>query len=868
MPWQLIYTSAPRGLTTGQSGLCTVARSADLREAVALRLEQISSYHYLQLPGASQSNRNPTISAYRILDIRGAKYYALTRIQPCGLDFTARTNHLAQHLVFQPDELARLPSPAAILRHWNGWLTTWQGDPRFLDALSLDSFNHIPGPFWPAKGWLQSTGDAGRAAGLLEGEYARGCYLLSPAAGEQTLLELFCETLQLPNYTGKYPLRPWQYTFTTFLQGEDAPTDFQWRGCRENTPAWEQALRGSAPLIQLQAVRVPKNPLAKIAREGLKPPTPPSPAAAAPQSLQTLRKNPAEPKSLPRSGIDFSTLTSKRPGPLPSKPRARYISISINRRTLLKGIGLPAVLVLLLLGIIGKYHSNKSRPLSSFKPDSAPAVAPTVKGAPTNAPGLAQQQAGALPATNKLPVPDSAPRYVEAPVDQKQLERELDEHDLKDVLTYLVVLPFFEANVIPLPSGRIEPLEKMLRRCVNLDLGSRDIKMRFCRNNWALVLGLPMNIESTSDYKLSGQVGPDNKEYALERPIVFDYSGLSNHQTDAPPIQMQVTCGPLKAFSLLFSPVNKGKGFEEFRLLVVNEKDPPPRLELKRHFLNLSATKLDGLLKEPLRGRLLGHFLPVNSARWQLRPRVRPKTGSTDIDILDEWPGDKGRIPQLGDEVNLTGLKKPLEDELKDLTRKMAELDKKITEATNALQPNVDLSLPLGKWFGLETNADLVSFKEYAKARQAPDPSPVLYLDYLDQLIRQARPQHSRILNWSAPPRNAKEDEITKSLQDLHDRCVKLLKTAPAEQALLTLQGPTSTYFLAVWKNLKQRETERAWRKENEITKSKIEKLKTRLDMIPSQLDQIAALSLCVLGPNDEPLEMIRFPIASAGNSP
>lgn len=262
MPWQLIFTSAPRGLASGQSGFCTVARSGDMREPVALRLEQISSYHYLQLPGASQSNRNPTISAYRILDIRGAKYHALTRLQPSGLDFTARTNHLAQHLVFQPDELACLPSPAAILRHWNGWLTSWQGDSRLLEALSIDSFNHIPGPSWPAKGWLQSTGDAGRAAGLLESEYVRGCYLLSPAGGEQSLLELFCETLQLPNYTGKYPLRPWQHTFTTFLQGEDVSTDFQWRGCRENTPAWEQALRRSVPLIQLQAVHVPNNSLA------------------------------------------------------------------------------------------------------------------------------------------------------------------------------------------------------------------------------------------------------------------------------------------------------------------------------------------------------------------------------------------------------------------------------------------------------------------------------------------------------------------------------------------------------------------------------------------------------------------------------
>src|SRR2546421_7988681 len=129
MPWQLVYTSAPRGLVSGQSGLCTVAKSADLRETLAQRLERISPYHYLEVSTATTysrnpaaANANPLISAYWLLDLRGAKYHVLTRIQPCGLDFTARTNHLAHHLVFQPEELAKLPSPAAILRHWSGWL--------------------------------------------------------------------------------------------------------------------------------------------------------------------------------------------------------------------------------------------------------------------------------------------------------------------------------------------------------------------------------------------------------------------------------------------------------------------------------------------------------------------------------------------------------------------------------------------------------------------------------------------------------------------------------------------------------------------------------------------------------------------------
>ena len=201
---------------------------------------------------------------------------------------------------------------------------------------------------------------------------------------------------------------------------------------------------------------------------------------------------------------------------------------------------------------------------------------------------------------------------------------------------------------------------------------------------------------------------------------------------------------------------------------------------------------------------------------------------------------------------------------MKDLTNQVAELDKEISAATDAIQPNLDLGLPLGEWFGL-TNADLVSFDEYVKARPAPNLSPALYLEYLDKIARQAQLKHPWIGNWSAP-RGPKEDIIASGLLDLHGRCVKHFKKHYS--ASLTLEGSTTNYFLAVWKNLKQQETERARLREKESTNDKIAKLKTRLDMIPSRLDQIAVLSLCVVGPNDKHLEMIRFSIASASKSP
>jgi len=316
MPWQLIYTSAPRGLSSGQSGFCTVARSADLREALVQRLEQISSYHYLNAAEAALTNRNPVICAYRILDLRGTKYHVLTRIQPCGLDFTSRTNHLAHHLVFQASELGALPSPACVLRYWDGWLASWQEEPRLLGDLSPEALGAAARFCLPAQTWLRVTGDAGRAAGLLESACIRGCYLVCPTGGEGLVLEMFCETLQLLNLNGQYPLRPWRHPFTTFLQAEDNAADFQWRACQEGTPGYQQAIPQSAFLLPLASVHVPDNSLVSTARQGLNPPALPPVASSesAPGGLRPGDKKPptAEPDSTPAHPPDTSGRSSLR----------------------------------------------------------------------------------------------------------------------------------------------------------------------------------------------------------------------------------------------------------------------------------------------------------------------------------------------------------------------------------------------------------------------------------------------------------------------------------------------------------------------------------------------------------------------------
>ena len=210
-----------------------------------------------------------------MLDLRGYKVLCVdTHCSPAG--WTSPRAPIIWRITWfsKPDELAQLPSPAAILRHWPGWLASWQGEPRLLEEPATDGFRRGGETCFPAQTWLRLTGDAGRAAGLLESECVRGCYLVCPPGSEEQVLEMYCETLQLLNLNGQFPLRPWRHAFTTFLQAEDNPNDFQWRACQEDTPAYQQAVNARR-LIPLRSVRVPTNSLVKVAREGPKPPAPP-----------------------------------------------------------------------------------------------------------------------------------------------------------------------------------------------------------------------------------------------------------------------------------------------------------------------------------------------------------------------------------------------------------------------------------------------------------------------------------------------------------------------------------------------------------------------------------------------------------------
>ena len=77
-----------------------------------LQLEKFCYYQHLSLSGGQER----PIFACRIVDIRGTRFHVLSRIQDAGLDFTGRTNFIAHHLVFTPEEIRQFPTPPVILK--------------------------------------------------------------------------------------------------------------------------------------------------------------------------------------------------------------------------------------------------------------------------------------------------------------------------------------------------------------------------------------------------------------------------------------------------------------------------------------------------------------------------------------------------------------------------------------------------------------------------------------------------------------------------------------------------------------------------------------------------------------------------------
>jgi hypothetical protein len=199
MPLQLVFTSAPQGLTPGRSGYCTVARHRAIPDRLAQLLESVGTPHEL--------SEGETFT-FRTLEAGDRHWFVLSRFVARGLDYTQRDNRLAHHLIFTAEEAALLAPPAALAARWKDWLAEWTGAPAWLEGETRPLALEPATPLSPAVTWRETTGTGAKAAWLIDATGAVPVGLRNPPANA-TLLRLFAESSAL---IGK---AAWHATFTT-----------------------------------------------------------------------------------------------------------------------------------------------------------------------------------------------------------------------------------------------------------------------------------------------------------------------------------------------------------------------------------------------------------------------------------------------------------------------------------------------------------------------------------------------------------------------------------------------------------------------------------------------------------------------------
>jgi hypothetical protein len=199
MPLQLIFTSAPQGLTPGRSGYCTIARHCAIPDRLAQLLESVGTPH--------ERPEGETFT-FRLLEAGGKNWYVLSRFVARGLDYTQRDNRLAHHLIFSLEEATVLPPPAAIAGRWKGWHDEWSGPPTWLEGEDRPLQLETQTPLTPAVAWREETGTGAKAAWLINASGPAAVGLLNPPETLR-LLRLLAEASAL---LGK---SAWAATFTT-----------------------------------------------------------------------------------------------------------------------------------------------------------------------------------------------------------------------------------------------------------------------------------------------------------------------------------------------------------------------------------------------------------------------------------------------------------------------------------------------------------------------------------------------------------------------------------------------------------------------------------------------------------------------------
>jgi hypothetical protein len=252
MSYELINTSAPRGLLPGSRGFTTVAMTADTPPPLIQVCDGLSNYtHVFGLESGSYADNPPSFSHFHVR-LGSRSLSVLSRVAAHAPDYSGRTNRIAHHFVLDTGGSDRLGAagPAATLDAIR-FLKHWEGEPRELPPASVPV---PPGPArmpsaFIAKHWQDVFGSPDLAARLA------GAWMAAP--NRQTFLIVAPRDPRREQMVGLIgdainllpPEMRWGVTFSTYLSIDPPGGDCVCRGLLPDSAAERKARRLPDTLI-------------------------------------------------------------------------------------------------------------------------------------------------------------------------------------------------------------------------------------------------------------------------------------------------------------------------------------------------------------------------------------------------------------------------------------------------------------------------------------------------------------------------------------------------------------------------------------------------------------------------------------------
>lgn len=331
MSFELVVTSAPKGLRPGSRGFSSVGFTEGMPANYVQFCESISGYVHVFTPEHPNYTKNPPAFSHLLAPLGGRTFSILSRVGSCGLDYTGRSNKLAHHVMISPEERPD-QGPAVLMNSAGLFMDQWSGPPRYFPPNNTKLPRTEIASFRP-KTWERMLG-APDGAGILAQTFLdapqKPSFILFEPEQAMDVLPLLAEAQALLP-----AMRRWDVTFSTYFTTLPVGLECAWRCCLPDSDALKVARRTPGVLIvDLPNRRItgptPGDPqLLQFARTG-QPPEQQRPTLSVVVPKVTVQSLPgqkvhatqsAERSSQPRLRIDYSNAMRPRPPQKARKPR-------------------------------------------------------------------------------------------------------------------------------------------------------------------------------------------------------------------------------------------------------------------------------------------------------------------------------------------------------------------------------------------------------------------------------------------------------------------------------------------------------------------------------------------------------------------